>query len=47
MTTLPWAFVPGMIVPLFLLIHFTIAMKLASSPRRVPVAAVTGWGSAT
>jgi hypothetical protein len=28
MTTLPWAFVPAMIVPLFLLIHVTIAAKL-------------------
>ena len=33
MTTLPWAFVPAMIVPLFLLIHFTIAMKLRTLPR--------------
>jgi len=33
MTTLPWAFIPAMIVPLFLLIHFTIAMKLRELPR--------------
>src|SRR5262245_25932167 len=33
MTTLPWAFIPAMIVPLFLLIHFTIAMKLRALPR--------------
>jgi hypothetical protein len=35
MTTLPWAFIPAMIVPLFLLIHFTIAIKL----RAIPLAA--------
>jgi hypothetical protein len=28
MTTLPWVFVPAMLVPIFLLIHFTIAAKL-------------------
>jgi hypothetical protein len=28
MTTLPWAFIPAMLVPLFLLIHFAIAVKL-------------------
>jgi hypothetical protein len=31
MTTLPWAFVPAMIVPLFLLIHLTIAAKIGSA----------------
>jgi hypothetical protein len=43
MTTLPWGFGPGMSVPLHLLIHFTIAMKLASSPRRVPTTGTAGW----
>lgn len=33
MTTLPWAFVPSMIVPLFLLIHVTIDAKLRSAKR--------------
>ncbi len=31
MTTLPWAIVPAMLVPIYLLIHFVIAMKLRSS----------------
>jgi hypothetical protein len=47
MTTLPWVFVPAMIVPLFLLIHFTIAMKLASSSRRAPATVGAGWERAT
>lgn len=33
MTTLPWAFVPGIIVPLFLVIHLTIAVKLGPAKR--------------
>jgi hypothetical protein len=36
MTTLPWAFVPAALVPVFLLIHLTIAAKLrtiAHAPR--------------
>ncbi|MGE3512484.1 MAG: hypothetical protein AB7N65_26775, partial [Vicinamibacterales bacterium] len=33
MTMLPWAFVPAMIVPLFLLIHLTIADKLKRTNR--------------
>jgi hypothetical protein len=33
MTTLPWAFVPGIIVPLFLVIHLTIAAKLGPAER--------------
>ena len=42
MTTLPWAFVPTMIVPLFLLIHITIAAKLRSLPRTSRVVAMDG-----
>lgn len=28
MTTLPWAMVPGLLVPIYLLIHFSIAVRL-------------------
>ncbi|MGH7266661.1 MAG: hypothetical protein ACREMB_17700, partial [Candidatus Rokuibacteriota bacterium] len=31
MTALPWIMVPAMLVPLYLLIHLTIAVKLRSS----------------
>jgi hypothetical protein len=31
MTTLPWVFVPAMLVPIFLLIHFAIATKLRTA----------------
>jgi hypothetical protein len=31
MTTLPWAFIPAMLVPLCLLIHFAIATKLRAA----------------
>jgi hypothetical protein len=39
MTTLPWIMVPAMLVPLYFLIHFTIAVKLRSlrrTPQAVP-----------
>lgn len=32
MTSLPWVMVPALLVPLFLLIHVTIAAKLAARP---------------
>ncbi|MDE5443127.1 hypothetical protein GWG65_17020 [Bradyrhizobium sp. CSA207] len=32
MSTLPWAFVPSMLVPIYLFIHFAIAVKLKSLP---------------
>jgi len=32
MTSLPWVMVPALLVPLFLLIHVTIAAKLAALP---------------
>jgi hypothetical protein len=31
MTTLPWVFIPAMLVPIFLLVHFTIATKLRTA----------------
>jgi hypothetical protein len=31
MTTVPWVFVPAMLVPIFLLIHFAIATKLRNA----------------
>jgi hypothetical protein len=33
MGTLPWIIVPAMLVPLYFLVHFTIAMKLLSEAR--------------
>jgi hypothetical protein len=33
MTTVPWVFVPAMLVPIFLLIHFAIATKLRTAPQ--------------
>jgi hypothetical protein len=42
MTTVPWVFVPAMLVPLFLLIHFTIAAKLRSLPRTSHAVAMAG-----
>jgi hypothetical protein len=40
MTTLPWAFVPAMLVPIFLLVHVAIAAKLraVAQPGRLVVA---------
>jgi len=39
MTSLPWILVPALLVPLYLLIHLTIAFKLRSARRvRAPVA---------
>ncbi len=31
MTTVPWVFVPAMLVPIFLLIHFAIATELRTA----------------
>jgi hypothetical protein len=31
MTTLPWTFIPAMLVPIFLLVHFAIATKLRTA----------------
>jgi hypothetical protein len=31
MTTLPWVFVPAMLVPIFLLVHFAIASRLRTA----------------
>ncbi len=45
MTSLPWAMIPALIVPLYLLIHLTIESKLRSA-RRV-CAAVAGAERAT
>jgi hypothetical protein len=39
MTQLPWLMIPTMLVPLFLLIHLTIAAKLRSLGRPLPVVA--------
>lgn len=39
MTALPWIMVPSMLVPLYLLIHFTIAVKLRSLHRVTQVVA--------
>jgi hypothetical protein len=33
MTTVPWAFVPAMLVPIFLLLHFAIADRLRTAPQ--------------
>lgn len=40
MTTLPWALVPAMLVPIFLLVHFAIAIRLrtAARARRLAIA---------
>jgi hypothetical protein len=42
MTTLPWTFVPSLIVPILLLAHVTIAAKLRSSPRARHAVAMAG-----
>ncbi len=39
MTALPWIMVPSMLVPLYLLIHFTIAVKLRALQRVTQVVA--------
>jgi hypothetical protein len=31
MTTIPWVFIPAMLVPIFLLVHFTIATRLRTA----------------
>lgn len=40
MTTLPWAFVPAMLVPIFLFTHFVIAAKCRTLPRATHAAPV-------
>jgi hypothetical protein len=42
MTTLPWTFVPSMIVPLFLLIHLVIAARLRQTQRMPQAMALAG-----
>jgi uncharacterized membrane protein len=42
MTQLPWIMVPSMLVPIYLLVHLTIAMKLRSSPRLTRAAVTVG-----
>ncbi|XSC44287.1 hypothetical protein ACF1BQ_042865 [Bradyrhizobium sp. RDT10] len=39
MATLPWAFVPAMLVPIDFLVHFVIATKLKTAPRATQVMA--------
>jgi hypothetical protein len=34
MATLPWVLIPSTLVPLWLLIHLTIARRLREAPRR-------------
>lgn len=41
MTALPWVFVPAMIVPILLLLHFAIAAKLGSSATTTQAVAMT------
>jgi hypothetical protein len=40
MGMLPWIFVPAMLVPIDLLVHFTIAARLKSVPSETPVLAM-------
>jgi hypothetical protein len=40
MSTLPWTFVPSMLVPILLFIHFAIAAKLKSLASTTPVTAM-------
>jgi hypothetical protein len=42
MTTVPWVMVPAMLVPLYLLIHLTVAAKLRSLPRTTPAVVLAG-----
>lgn len=42
MTTLPWLFVPSMIVPMLLLVHFSIAAKLGGAAKARQAVAVAG-----
>jgi hypothetical protein len=39
MTALPWVMVPAILVPLYLLIHFTIAFKLSAVQPTAPAVA--------
>jgi hypothetical protein len=39
MTALPWIFVPSMLVPIALLVHFVIAVRIRSVPRSSPIMA--------
>ena len=42
MATLPWAFVPAMLVPIDFLVHFAIAAKLRSVSRTTQALAAVG-----
>jgi hypothetical protein len=42
MTTLPWAFVPAMLVPIDFLVHFVIAVRLRAAPRTTHAVAMAG-----
>jgi hypothetical protein len=42
MGELPWTLVPSMLVPLYLLVHLTIAAKLRAATGRVAGAAMVG-----
>jgi hypothetical protein len=42
MTMLPWIFVPSLLVPIDLLAHFVIAVRIGSVPRRARPSAVAG-----
>jgi hypothetical protein len=43
LATLPWIFVPAVLVPIDLLVHFAIAAKLKSDPRATRVLAMANW----
>ena len=42
MGMLPWIMIPMLLVPLYLLIHLTVAAKLRASPRAMPAVAAAG-----
>lgn len=42
MGTLPWIFVPAMLVPVDLLVHVVIIAKLSSAPHAVKTMAIEG-----
>ena len=42
LTTLPWAFVPLLIVPVLFLVHFAIAIRLSGSAQAMESVAATG-----
>ena len=41
MATLPWILIPTTLVPLWLLVHLTIAWRLRSAPAKHPLALAT------